>query len=206
MATRKTSGDWHLAPDGRYLASASIDESVRIWDVVSGQCLHNLKGGVANFWSIVFSPDGALLAGAGRSGIHLWDLHGDISTPLGSRLLYSDLDSVVNIRSVNFSPDGKWLVSGGVDRAVQGWDVASGAQLWSLHGHESDITEAIFLPGQDVIASSSYDGTIRLWDWNDGRCLKTMRIAGPYAGMKITGATGMTDGQRVSLLALGAVE
>ena len=59
---------------------------------------------------------------------------------------------------------------------------------------------------EDLVASSSADGTLRLWDLKTGKCVATMEPAGPYAGMNIAGVTGITPAQRATLMALGAVE
>ena len=57
-----------------------------------------------------------------------------------------------------------------------------------------------------MLASSSADETIKLWDVNDGECLKTLRIPRPYEGMNIKGVTGLTEATIAMLKALGAVE
>jgi WD40 repeat protein len=57
----------------------------------------------------------------------------------------------------------------------------------------------------DHIASSSADGTIRLWHIQSESCLRIMTPPGPYAGMDITGATGLTPAQVAALQTLGAV-
>lgn len=63
-----------------------------------------------------------------------------------------------------------------------------------------------FSPDGSILASGSYDETIKLWDTVTGECIKTLRIPRPYEGMNITGTTGLTDAQRASLIALGAVD
>jgi WD40 repeat protein len=63
-----------------------------------------------------------------------------------------------------------------------------------------------FSPEGNTLASSSQDGTIKIWDILTGECLKTLRIERPYEGMNITGATSLTVAQKTTLKALGAVE
>jgi WD40 repeat protein len=57
-----------------------------------------------------------------------------------------------------------------------------------------------------VLASGSFDETIKLWNVATGACISTLQAEGPYAGMNITGAIGLTTAQKVALKALGAVE
>jgi WD40 repeat protein len=84
--------------------------------------------------------------------------------------------------------------------------VATGAMLQTLRGHQGEILALAFSPTAPILASSDWNGAIRVSDVATGACLQILRAEGPYAGMDITGATGLSDGQRASLRALGAVE
>jgi WD40 repeat protein len=64
---------------------------------------------------------------------------------------------------------------------------------------------ALSADGQ-VLASASFDGTVKIWRSSDGACLRTLRPERRYERLNITGLTGITDGQRAALQALGAVE
>jgi WD40 repeat protein len=75
-----------------------------------------------------------------------------------------------------------------------------------LHGHTGWVRSVFFAHDSSTLASGSEDGTIKLWDIHTGECLRTLRPPRPYEGMNITGATGLTDAQRETLRALGAVE
>ncbi|MBX3050310.1 MAG: hypothetical protein KF753_02480 [Caldilineaceae bacterium] len=190
--------------DGQYLASYSVDDTVRLWDIVTGACLHIFKD-VSSLWSLAFSPNGELLAAGGRSGIHLWNLR----APRYPHVHSSAMAMVTNIRPIAFSSDGKRLVSGGIDRIVRVWDLENDREVHALEGHTADVTATLFMPGGTTVISCGYDGTIRLWDVrhaDSGRCLRELHIPGPYEGMDITGVTGISEAQRTALLALGAVE
>jgi WD40 repeat protein len=78
--------------------------------------------------------------------------------------------------------------------------------LQTLHGHTDWVRSVTFSPDGQTLASGSTDETIKVWDVNTGKCLRTLRPDRPYEGMNITGVTGITEAQKVSLKALGAVE
>jgi WD40 repeat protein len=78
--------------------------------------------------------------------------------------------------------------------------------LATLRGH-TDLIECVRFSRDGVwLASGSADETIRLWDVATGECLSTLRADGPYAGMNISGVTGISPAQKAALKALGAVE
>ncbi|MEZ4678427.1 MAG: hypothetical protein R2932_29840 [Caldilineaceae bacterium] len=114
--------------------------------------------------------------------------------------------AATNIRPVAFSADGQYLASGGTDRTVRIWDLETNGEVHSLTGHTADVTAVAFLPGDDLVISGGYDGAVRLWDVRTGACRQQARIPGPYAGMNITGVTGISAARRDALKALGAVE
>jgi WD40 repeat protein len=108
--------------------------------------------------------------------------------------------------TVAFHPQKNVLASGGDDQVIRLWDADTGQGLAKLPGHMSRIWSVQFHPNGRHLISGSYDGTIKLWDIHTGGLLKTLHIPRPYEGMNITGATGLTDAQRETLKALGAVE
>jgi WD40 repeat protein len=116
-----------FSPDGRRLASGSWDQTVKFWNVSTGQELSTVSGKMNEVQAVAFSHDGHGLA-AGNSGdtVTVWDattgrqMHTLSSNkPLGipgSNWVYS----------IAFSPDGRWLASGVDDKTVRLWDVATG--------------------------------------------------------------------------------
>ncbi|NJO79175.1 MAG: hypothetical protein HC827_12070 [Cyanobacteria bacterium RM1_2_2] len=108
--------------------------------------------------------------------------------------------------SVAFSPQDHILASGNSDGTVRSWDIRTYQCLSIFQGHTAWVYSLTFSPDGSILASGSYDETIKLWDTVTGECIKTLRIPRPYEGMNITGTTGLTDAQRASLIALGAVD
>ena len=85
-------------------------------------------------------------------------------------------------------------------------DAASGQLLATLQGHTGLVYSVALSADGQLVASGSFDGTVRLWEVSSGTFLRTLRRDRPYERMDITGLTGITPAQRASLLALGAVE
>jgi WD40 repeat protein len=83
--------------------------------------------------------------------------------------------------------------------------VGNGQVVRTLRGHTSTIIGLDFSPTEAILASSAWDGTIRLWDVATGACLRNLCAPRPYDGMNIAGVTGISDAQKAALKALGAV-
>ena len=79
------------------------------------------------------------------------------------------------VYSVNFSPDGKTLVSGSDDKTIKLWDVETGQEIRTLKGHDSDVWSVNFSPDGKTLVSGSRDNTIKLWDVETGQEIRTLK-------------------------------
>jgi hypothetical protein len=152
-----------FSPDGRTVASAGADWTVRIWEVVTGRELRTLRGHEARAMSVAYSPDGRTLASASLDQtVRLWDV-------VSGRETRTLREHTAWIHGVAYSPDGRTLASASEDRTVKLWDAATGSLLHTLVGHELGVWGVAFSPDGHRIASASKDRTIRLWDTATGQ-------------------------------------
>lgn len=202
-----------FSPTGEMIASSSEDQTIRLWSVVTGDCLQVLQGHLGRVQAIAISPDGQFLAsGSGDETIRLWEIASGacVATLQGHHN---------NVWSVAFSPDGRYLASGSLDQTVRLWDLLTGQCQQVILVRSQSVRSAIAVyPGATylinpdlaaetpILAGSSHNGTIHLWNASNGACLRTLTAIRPYEGMNIWGVTGLTTAQRLALQTLGAVE
>ncbi|MGZ3609991.1 MAG: WD40 domain-containing protein [Ktedonobacteraceae bacterium] len=156
------------SPDGNTLASPSRDQTIRIWNLQTGQWVQTLVGHSQGVLCTSWSPDGRVLASCSFDKmICLWETQ--TWQPL--RMLTGHSHYVY---SVAWSPDGRVLASSSSDKTVRLWDVQTGQLLRTLTGHAGFVTSVAWSPDGRVLASSSSDKTICLWDVQTGQLLRTL--------------------------------
>jgi len=171
-----------LSPDGKILASVSLDNGVRFWDAQSGKGLALLKGHTEPVDTVAFSKDCKTAASGGNDFvIKIWD----VATRKLLRTIPAHKDAngySLVVRSLAFSPDGKTLASGtgswthdtsNAD-SVRLWDVASGKELHAISpdGHQT-IASLAFSPDGKILACGG-DDDITFWNADSGAMVRTL--------------------------------
>jgi WD40 repeat protein len=148
--------------DGTRVVTASADNTVQVWDAVSGRNVMSLRGHHDIVRSAAFSPDGnRIVTGSDDGTGAVWDA----SSGFSLSVLRGHSGAV---RSVAFSPDGYRIVTGSYDHTARVWDAESGDSLVVLGGHSGPVYSAEFSSDGRSILTASEDGTTRLWSATPG--------------------------------------
>jgi len=147
-------GNISFSPDGKTIASASDDRTVKLWSI-EGRELHTFKGHSSKVTSVSFSPDGKTIASASEDKtVKLWSIEG---TQLHTFKGHSGA-----VTSVSFSPDGKTIASASSDGSVKLWSI-EGTQLHSLKEQNGEVTSVGFSPDGKTITFVNGDQTVKRW-------------------------------------------
>jgi len=153
-----------FSPNGKHIVSGDWSATtdwggdIIIWDAASGNEV--MKFAVKSWTTAVsFSPDGKLLASAAGGDWGLINIRDALTGTIVTTINGSGMPN-----SIAFSPDNKYIVSGGSDCTVKVWDIATGKRVTTLRGHGNAVSSVVFTLDGKRIVSGSEDGTIKVWD------------------------------------------
>ncbi len=169
------------SPDGKTLAAAYRDGTIRLWDTASHRLVGSATwGGAAD--ALAFTGGGKnpeALEVAGPTAVGAWNLAGRAKI---ARHPLAGLTAVTGGRSAAFSRDGSTLATGGDDGNVRLWDVATEQEIGAPMSSGLAPVEAVaFSPDGATVAAGSSGGTVQLWDATTQHEVGTTMTAGPAA-------------------------
>jgi WD40 repeat protein/serine/threonine protein kinase len=157
-----------FSPDGKKLVALTItgtdgNRFIKVWDSVTGTPLNEKNNihfgylGVNHFWDVGFDNEGENILTSNWGQALVWDAETlEIKAFIAQPHKFGS-------RRATFSPDGKYIVTGGVFGDLKIWDKNNGSLIRTLHGHTGSIWGISYSPDGTQIASCSDDGTIRVW-------------------------------------------
>ncbi|MBI3269261.1 MAG: pentapeptide repeat-containing protein [Planctomycetes bacterium] len=150
--------------DGRRLASAGWDQTVRIWDATNGVLLRVLAGHTQRVTAVDFSGDGVLATGSPDQTVRIWDAR-------TGRVIHVLDGHRVPVGAVRFGRDSERLFVGFEDGTIRAWEVANWRPAWKTKAHDRCIQCLELDPTGARLASGGEDGCVRVWNSSDGRLL-----------------------------------
>lgn len=152
-----------ISPNGKIIASGGFDNTIKLWNLQTGELICSIMGHSKPVLEVAFNPDGKLLvSGSVANSIKLWDL----STQSLIRAFTGHSESVVSL-SVDISPDGQMIASGSDDQKVKIWQLSDGKLLQTFKDSRG-FNAVAFSPDGKIIAGGSSDNSVKLWDLASG--------------------------------------
>jgi eukaryotic-like serine/threonine-protein kinase len=137
--------------------NADVDNTVHVWDALSGERSYTYREHFFYVQAIAWSPDGTKIASASAdTRVQVWDV-------ASGHTLLTFRGHSARVNAVCWSPDGQVIASASDDRTVQIWDASSGHKFLTYRGHSKEVCALCWAPLGKKIASAGYDQSVQIW-------------------------------------------
>ncbi len=146
------------SPDGRFALSGTLDGTITLWSIGTGEALGTLGRHFGTVNSVDFSKDSKLaISGSDDKTLKLWDM-----SSRREIVGYTGHDG--GVTSVAFSPDSRYVLSGGMDGTLKFWETNTGQEMLTIAAHSFSVRSVAISPNGRFALSGGDDKTLRLWD------------------------------------------
>ncbi|MBE9183309.1 CHAT domain-containing protein [Microcoleus sp. LEGE 07076] len=168
-----------ISPNQNIIASGSLDKTIKLWNLCTGELLHTFTGHSSGVIDVAFSPDGKTLASASNheffdGSIKLWDVaNKQFKQSLGNTLL------ALRTSCLAFSPDEQTLANGHIGTTLMGgtidiWNLKRSRIEKTLWGHVWEVNCLAFSKDGRILVSGGLDGAVKIWNWHRKELLHTL--------------------------------
>lgn len=169
-----------VAPDGKMIASASVDGEIGWFDLTKQQARFHLVPKNAPLHAVAFDASGQHVLSAGENGkTQIWNVS---AWPF--KLIREISASAEPVYALAISPDGQQLAVVGRDQRVHLFDAGDGREIRQFAGHTDAIVRVAFSPDGDQLFTVSRDATLRLWDLATGNPLFSLSLPTQSGSLK----------------------
>lgn len=200
LKTLKCNAGWirslSFSRDDKYIAGANGDATVSIWHVDSGDLLTVLKQHELDVRAVSFSPKYNHILSAGKDGqLLIWDLE-------DTSYVYHFPKVSKSIWAAKYSICGQLIASAHSDNIIRVWNSESKKLEHTFEGH-TDRIKSLSFSRENSLVSAGEDGSVRVWDLENGNCNKVLRTSRLYEGSNFSGVSGLSQAQLLNLKNLG---
>ncbi|MEB3211409.1 MAG: protein kinase [Leptolyngbyaceae bacterium] len=162
--------DVAMSPVTNTFATSSLDDTVKLWNLQTGELMVTMEGHERGTNKVLFSPDGTLLLSAGDDHrIKIWDA-------FSGQLIQTLTGHMRDVTALAVSPDGQFLLTGGEDRSIRVWQLPSGKLVKTPFGVMSMVKALCATPNGQFFASAGLDKVVRLWSMQTAE--RVMELSG----------------------------